>query len=535
MHRVITDTMGHDKWAEGPRPSFFGQLQPDGATRGQAPQAGESDAASGDGQTLWADPLAEPPQESEESLLLRKKREAYVKGQFRRSFAVDYGLRQVLALAVTLVLAGICWRYVPLRELALWLALRTALGGWRVYRSSLHRRHPLEGLSQRAYARQMTAMAAASGMILGGSVLLFFGRIPPSLQFACWLILAVAVTLPIHSLAFDPPRVTAYVNGLFATVLACILYRIYWPVTDLSVDMAHHHYETWFLAMPVVQWVLILFVARRVQSNAKSNFELEFYKQALIDTLADKQRQAEEAVRIKNRFIATAAHDIRQPVTALSLYVEHLKEVPSDQEVVLPKILRAAAVVGRLFESLFDLARMDNEQLQPRAERIDIAEVMRDLRDQFEPLARSKRITLRMRTTHRMLTTDPMLVRRMIGNIVSNAIKYTPPGKRVLLSARHRGGDIAVEVWDQGFGIEPGELRKIFTEFYKIQGPSENQEGFGLGLSIVARLAHVLHARVSVRSRPGHGTVFRLLLTADGPDRRPRNGLQPQRPTERTS
>jgi len=477
---------------------------------GGADSPGSKDPGSG-----WADPLAESEPESEEALLLRKKREAYVKGQFSKTFALDYGMRQLLALGVTLVLAGICWRHVPLRDIALWLGLRSTMGGWRFLRSSVHRRQPLQADRQRAYARQTTFMAAASGMILGGSVLLFFGRIPPSLQFACWLILAVSVTLPIHSLAFDPPRVAAYVNGLFATAMACIAYRIIVPTPGLTIDIEHRHYEPWFLAFPLLQWVLILFVARRVQSNARSSFELQYYKQALIDTLADMQRQAEEAVQIKNRFIATAAHDIRQPVTALSLYVEHLKEVPSDQEVVLPKILHAAAVVGRVFESLFDLARMDNAQLQPRPERIDIAEVMRDLRDQFEPLARSKGVELRMRSVHGMLTTDPVLVRRMIGNIVSNAIKYTPPGRQVLLAARYRGGQLAVEVWDQGFGMEPDELRKIFTEFYKIQGPSENHEGFGLGLSIVARLAHALHARVSVRSRPRHGTVFRLVLKAD--------------------
>jgi len=513
---VHDESIGERSWAEGPRPSFFGQLRrARSCGKRRSDEARRYSSAPDEDQTVWSAPLDEKPGESEEALLLHKKREAYVKGRFSRIFAVDYGLRQVLALAVTLLLTGFCWRHVPTFELALWLCLRTAVGGWRVVRSSLHRRRPLDVGRQKAYTRQMTIMAAVSGMVLGCSVLLFFGRIPASLQFACWLILAVSVTLPIHSLAFDPPRVTAYVNGLFATVLACVLYRILVPHTALSLDMAHRHYEPWFLAFPLVQWALVLFVARRVQSNARSSFELEFYKQALIDILGDKQRQAEEAVRVKNRFIATAAHDIRQPVTALSLYVDHLKEVPSDQEIVLPKILRAAGTVSRLFESLFDLARLDNEQLQPVAQRVDVAEVLRDLRDQFEPLARAKGVGLRLRTVHGTLTTDPVLVRRLIGNIVSNAVKYTPPGRKVLLSARRRSGHVAVEVWDQGFGIEPGELRKIFTEFYKIQGPSEDPEGFGLGLSIVARLAHALQARLSVRSRPGHGSVFRLLLKSD--------------------
>jgi signal transduction histidine kinase len=499
--------MGQEQWAEGPRPSFFGQLKrqrPAGARPGRD--------ASADQETAWARPLDEEAGEGEEALLARKECEAYVSGQFRKTFALDYGLRQVLAMGVTLTLVGLCWRFVPAWELLLWLGARAGLGGWRFVRSAMHRRHPLEGAPQQAYARRTTWLAAVSGMVLGASVLLFFGRIPPGLQFACWLILAVSVTLPIHSLAFDPPRVVVYVNGLFATVMLCVLYRIFTLHGGLDMDMEHRHYEPWFIVMPLVQWALILFVARRVQSNARSTFELQFYKQALIDTLAAKQREAEQAVQIKNRFIATAAHDMRQPVVALSLYAEHLREVPEDQALVMPKILRASEAVGRLFESLFDLARMDNEQLKPRSELIDIDDVMRDLHNQFEPMARAKGIALRMRSTRRQLRTDPALVRRLIGNIVSNAIKYTPPGRKVLLSARHRGEHVAVEVWDQGVGIEPDELRMIFTEFYKIQGASENHEGLGLGLSIVARLAHALHAQVSVRSRPGHGSVFRLLL-----------------------
>jgi signal transduction histidine kinase len=139
---------------------------------------------------------------------------------------------------------------------------------------------------------------------------------------------------------------------------------------------------------------------------------------------------------------------------------------------------------------------------------------MEDLRDQYEPVARAKDVELRMRTVRGELTTDPVLVRRMIGNVVSNAIKFTPPGKKVLISARTRGPTVLVEVWDQGVGIAPAELRKVFLEFYKVAGAGENAEGFGLGLSIVARLAHVLDTRLSVRSRPGKGTVFRMSIGA---------------------
>lgn len=515
--------MSSKDWTEGPRPSFFGQL-PNGPKQKvtvKGPSGRENSAFPRDssGQdTQWAEPLAQAGEETRNQHL-NHEREAYVHAQFNNSFASEYIPRQLLALATTLALTGICWFYVPTIQLLAWVCLRSSLAGVRILISWRHRRHggTKNAQANATHARRMLSLAILSGVVLGAAVLLFFGRTPASLQFMCWFVLAGAVTLPIHSLALDPPRVRGFVNAFFTTVVACILYRILTTHAEggLAHDIEHRHYDDWFIILPLVHWFLLLYVAKRVQFNATNNFELEFYKQALIDTLAEKQQQAEEAVRIKNRFIATAAHDMRQPVMALSLYAEHLKEAPEDQEIVLPKIANAAATVNHLFDSLFDLARIDNHQLSPRMELVEVCDVVTDLQELFEPVARAKGIELKMRcTTDRKLETDPVLVRRMIGNVVSNAIKYTQPDRKVLIAARTRGSNVAVEVWDQGYGMEANELRKIFTEFYKIEGPSENHEGFGLGLSIVARLAHALGARISVRSRPARGTVFRLALKA---------------------
>ncbi|CAN7770232.1 sensor histidine kinase [Variovorax sp. LjRoot84] len=100
----------------------------------------------------------------------------------------------------------------------------------------------------------------------------------------------------------------------------------------------------------------------------------------------------------------------------------------------------------------------------------------------------------------------------MIGNLVSNAIKYTPPGRKVLMSARVRSAGLVVDICDQGVGIPGEELDNVFLEFYKVENASVSAEGFGLGLSIVSRLARALNTRVSLRSELGRGTVFRLVI-----------------------
>lgn len=498
--------MSSDDWADGPRPSFYGQLRRDGDGSPLPVQPGDAATQRDSG---WTELLDDPPTGPG---MLEEKREAFVHRQLAQAFLVERWQRRLLAVITTLVIGVICWHGdAPILHLATWVGARLLLAvAWRTNQGTAE-----APVASAMHPRQI-GLAFLSGAVLGASVLLFFGRIPIGLQFVCWMVLAASVTLPIHSMALNAAMVRTYVHAFFVTIFLCILYRVVTADATMAADLfdEHRHYESWFLVVPMVHWILIIRIADQVLANARKGFELAFYKGELIQTLADQRRRAEEAVLTRNRFMATAAHDVRQPVVALSIYVDHLMEVPTDQAVVLPKIAKATAAVSGLFDTLFDLSRMDHRQLTVRDEPLKIAEAMEDLRDQYEPVARAKGIELRMRTVRAEIATDAVLFRRMVGNVISNAIKYTPAGKRVLISARTRGPTVLVEVWDQGVGIAPAELRKIFLEFYKVSGAGENAEGFGLGLSIVARLAHVLDTRLSVRSRPGRGTVFRMNIGA---------------------
>lgn len=538
--------MSSDDWADGPRPSFYGQLRRDAKSGhprlddGGAVPPAPDDVTTTQRDGGWTELLDDPPTGPD---LLEEKREAFVHRQLEEAFVIERWQRRLLAVVTTLVIGVICWRgQVPALYLAAWVGVRLILASaWS--RNHGDRDGDSPASAAQARRRRQVVLAFLSGAVLGTSVLLFFGRIPIGLQFVCWMVLAASITLPVHSMALNAAMVRTYVHAFFVTIFLCILYRVLTADERMAVDLseAHRHYESWFLIVPLVHWAVIIRIANQLLANARKGFELAFYKGELIRTLAEQRRKAEEAVLTRNRFMATAAHDVRQPVVALSIYVDHLMEVPTDQAVVLPKIAKATAAVSRLFDTLFDLSRMDHQQLKVRNEPLNIAEVMEDLRDQYEPVARAKGVELRMRTVRTELTTDPVLVRRMIGNVVSNAIKFTPAGKKMLISARTRGPTVLVEVWDQGVGIVPAELRKIFLEFYKVPGAGENAEGFGLGLSIVARLAHVLDTRLSVRSRSGKGTVFRMNIGASksgappaaAPHRAPNPAAPPPSPIRR--
>ena len=254
--------------------------------------------------------------------------------------------------------------------------------------------------------------------------------------------------------------------------------------------------------LPVLHWWLLLRAGRRIHETARNSFELLFHNHILINSLTQQRQAAVSAVAMKNRFLASAAHDMRQPVLALSLYADWLRNEPELVQEIAPKIVRATHAVNALFDSLFDLARIDSGQVRLHIERVDVAQLLHDLELQYRPVAEAKGLTFRVHVTPGTVLTDPIRVRRMIGNLLANAIKYTAEGG-VLLASRQTRDGLRVEVWDTGIGIAREHLRDVFLEFYKVADHAGTSDGFGLGLAIVARLSHALGHPVSVRSRLG--------------------------------
>jgi signal transduction histidine kinase len=224
-----------------------------------------------------------------------------------------------------------------------------------------------------------------------------------------------------------------------------------------------------------------------------------------------------QAVTVKNNLLANAAHDLRQPVHALAFYADLLRNEPDMSVEVVPKILLATDSVNNLFNSLFDFAKLEAGGVQPQFSAVAVCQIVDDLKMQFSPDATSKGIEFRQRITPGYVWTDPVLVRRIVGNLVSNAIRYTSQGG-VLLSTRLRGNRMWIEVWDTGTGIALEHQDKVFREFYKASSHTGTEDGFGLGLAIVQRLSDVLGHKITLITRPGHGTCMRAeLLLAKNP------------------
>lgn len=240
------------------------------------------------------------------------------------------------------------------------------------------------------------------------------------------------------------------------------------------------------------------------------------------ETNLRKQRDvAQMASANKTRFLAAASHDLRQPMQASTLYLEALGSEPLNeaQHALYIKLVVVANEMRSLLDALLDVARLDSGGVKAKFATLAVDRLFRRLDEDFAPSAMQKKLRWKLYWRHgEILHTDPNLLYTLIGNLISNAIKYTNEGG-ILVTVRKRGGRMLVQVWDTGIGISPEHGDRIFDEFYQINNPSRSRaHGVGLGLSIVKRLTELLNCDLSWRSAPGQGTVFSLLLpTYAGP------------------
>ena len=226
------------------------------------------------------------------------------------------------------------------------------------------------------------------------------------------------------------------------------------------------------------------------------------------------QEQAERASQDKSRFLAAASHDLRQPVHAIGLFLEALRRSPlsAHQTQVLDHARSALGSAAEMLGTLLDYSRLEAGVIKARNAPFAVQPLLQALEQEFGAESDVKNLFYRTRETAAAALADRALVDLVMRNLISNALRYTQHGG-VLIACRMRGKRLALEVWDSGDGIAPGDLESIFQEFHQLGNPErDRRKGLGLGLAIVRRLTAAMGAEVQVRSRPGRGSMFRLWL-----------------------
>ncbi|MGZ5129822.1 MAG: hybrid sensor histidine kinase/response regulator [Caldimonas sp.] len=381
-----------------------------------------------------------------------------------------------------------------------WLALRFA------------RHEPKSAARLKARLRLWHTGVLASGALWGAAAWLFFrhGQAPQQIALVLVVFTFCVASVPILSPQFS----------LFVVFVLLVF------VPAIAAVAAEQTALTWQLAVVMsVAMGMIVVLGRNYRESFDNVIALKLRTEALAEQLrAEKavaeaaRHEAEVANRAKTQFFTAASHDLRQPLHAMGLFAEALRQRTHEPEVaqLVNSINESVDALEGLFSELLDITRIDSGGVEVNPESFGVAEIFRKLRLHFEPAAFEKGLDLRFRGGRHVALADPLLVERILRNLLSNAIRYTSDGS-VLVSARRCGEQVRLQVWDTGPGIGEEERVRVFEEFYQVPGtPSaalgEQRKGLGLGLAIVKRLAALMGAPISLRSELGRGSVFTLDL-----------------------
>lgn len=408
-----------------------------------------------------------------------------------------------------LILCLVLWDQAVLATMAVWFAAILANQAWR-------------GALVRAYRNAKPGIAAAPRW---GS----YWAVGSTLAGALWGVAAIALY------PASPPHQALLIVCLFSVILGGLnLTAVYKPsfygfvlaaLVPLVVRVAIEG-DSVHLFTALVLGVVLTFVlgfGRQVNDILTESLAMRYENIDLIGELraqseaAESARAAaESANRAKSQFLAAASHDLRQPMHAMGLFATALATKARDPELrpLVASIQASVDALERLFGQLLDLSRLDGGTLRPACTEVPLGPLFARLRTDFTPPAASHGLDLRCVATRLAVDSDPVLLRRILSNLVDNAICYTEKGG-ILIGARRHGNMVRIDVVDSGVGIPDADRDRVFDEFVQLSSTPRRHadgQGMGLGLAIVQRLCALLGHRLELVSARGRGSRFSVFV-----------------------
>lgn len=270
------------------------------------------------------------------------------------------------------------------------------------------------------------------------------------------------------------------------------------------------------LGMAGALFLLVTFgFAHRMYRIQLDSLRLCLENTNLLQRLASEKEASESSNHAKPHFLASASHDLRQPIHALSLYVGVLREqqLNAQSRHLVDQIGHATTALAGLFDGLLNIARLGAGVIKPRRQHFPVASLLEQIQREYASQAAARSLLLRLRSAgDAVVYSDPVLLERILRNLVDNAIRHTHEGG-VLIGCRRRGWNLRIEVWNTGEGIAPEERESIVPEFHQLSNPEHDRDrGLGLRLANVRRTADLLGHPLDLRSRPARGSVFAITL-----------------------
>lgn len=373
------------------------------------------------------------------------------------------------------------------------------LARWRMNQVYARRSIQERKAHLRAWHRTMLGTSLVFGAIWGAAVLIAFPGTPLDLKLL-W-------TMALTTVVAGAPRLLTMPQFLVLVSTMLVFSCTAWLIEGgwLGISMTG--------ALTLLAGVFIV-MAKHYHAGLREKFKLQLQNEHLTRELARRNAYLEQTNQARTMLLASASHDLRQPVHALGLLMGVIQRT-SDPLTAQRRLAMASECVESLSEmltKLLDFTRMDSGHFVVHQRATPLQDILDDAMRTLGATARGKGVMMFVTQTPLWIHTDPHLLRRMVFNLVSNAIKYTTRGS-VRLHVEHAPQGVVLHVEDTGVGIEANRLKHIFADYVTSDQPSTRFDtGIGLGLGIVRRCAQLLHSRITVRSEPGQGSCFSIHL-----------------------
>ncbi|MFZ2854033.1 MAG: hybrid sensor histidine kinase/response regulator [Rhodocyclaceae bacterium] len=410
-------------------------------------------------------------------------------------------LAQATNLLVATALAWFMWHIVPQGVLLGWWTAIVIIVLARLLLVAGYWRRPAD--SRVAWHTLMTAAAVLSGIVWGAAGVLFFSTDSAAALIFLTIILAGMAAGSIASHSSWPPAQFSY------AILSMTPIGLRYLLEDGSL---------WVLGPICLLYLFnVLAFARQLYRTLIESIRLRLEKQVLVQKLREEmsaaeqaRARAEDANLAKSKFLAAASHDLRQPLHAVNLFIEALRNEkdPARAEQVLEHLGASAQSLEELLNELLDISKLEAGLFQPQTRPLSLQEIFDTLEHELRPVAEEKGIELGFVATRVSIESDPNMLGRILRNIITNAIRYTEQGA-VLVGCRRKGSHVAIAVCDTGLGIAAEHHQAIFREFHQLGNPErDRRKGLGLGLAIVDGLCRILDHPLELKSSVGRGSTF---------------------------
>jgi signal transduction histidine kinase/CheY-like chemotaxis protein len=426
------------------------------------------------------------------------------------------------------ILCLVLWEREDAAVMALWFAAILANQAWRGILARAYRRTRPGVAEAPRWGRYWAAGSTVAGALWGVAAVAMYPASPPhqALLIVC-----------IFSVILGGLSLTAvYKPSFYGFALAALVPLI----VRVGLESGQVHVFTALVLLVVL--VFVLSFGRQLNDMLTQSLAIRYENVDLIERLTARQREAESARaaaeaanRAKSQFLAAASHDLRQPLHAMGLYSAALSAKARDPEMqpLAASIHASVEALEALFGQLLDLSRLDAGAMEPERGEIALAPLFDRLAADFGPQAAARGLTLRVVPTRSSVDSDPVLLERILRNLLANALRYTRSGG-VVLGTRRCGAALRIDVVDTGIGIGSSDRDRIFDEFVRVGSGARHEagRGMGLGLAIVRRLCALLAHPLALASNPGRGSRFSVTLPRIARQRQPAGAPMHERAAE---